>query len=297
MILEVMATSSEQLGIQGLGWIVRRVAAGPGALVSFYSAALGLPAPRSPGPTGSVMLWAGDLTMLEISTLAPGPGTASRVDEMSVMMGTRDFATALGRAREAGASLVAQSSVAPRAATLVDPEGRLWGLREASGQMPADPVTALPGVPGLPADLSHIVRVVVRVADPPALAAFYQRALGLAPRGQISAGGAVLVLGRGVELELRPGGHPHDPPEDRNAVPDVWILRVYDHDALAQRLRSMQVPIINQVRITGGTLSYAVDPEGHLFGIQQRTLDLLPAGRAERVEDTAARAAWFDRTD
>jgi predicted enzyme related to lactoylglutathione lyase len=178
----------------------------------------------------------------------------------------------------------------------VDPEGRLLGLQETPQEGHPDRVMALPGLPRLPPELSAVVGIGLRVADPPVLAAFYQRVLGLAPEGAVSAGGARLSLGRGVVLELRPGGHPHDPPANRNEVPGVWILRVYDHDALAARLRAMQVPIINEVKIAGGVLTYAVDPEGHLFGIQQRTPDLLPPGGKERVEDAAARAAWLQRS-
>ncbi len=288
------AVTSEQLGIQGLGWFVRRGLVAPADMVPFYTAAWGLRAPRPPGPTGALMLWAGDLSMLEISTLTPGAGSRSRADEMSVIMRTADFPKALSRMRAAGASLVAKRDGPPSSALLADPEGRLMGLRAAQGQ--PEPGVTLPDTPPLPAEIGGLARVVLRVADPPALTDFYQRVLGLAPLGAVSASGALLALGRGVALELRAGGHRHDPPADRKEVPDVWILRVVDHDTLAARLQSMDVPVVNRVEITGGILTYAVDPEGHLFGMQQRTPDLLPAGARERVEDRAARAAWAARS-
>lgn len=285
--------TAEKLGIQGLGWIVRRSAEPPAQLVPFYKAAWGLSAPRPASPRGAVMLWAGDMTMFEISTLTPGVGTQSRADEMSVVLRTSDFAKALGRMRDAGASLVAEQIGPPQRAMLADPEGRLLGLQAATAQPAlANPIEALPGVPPLPEDIGGVARVVVRVTDPAALCEFYERTLGLSVRGSASANGALLSLGRGVELELRAGGHRHDPPADRAEVPDVWILRVADHDALAARLRSMNVRVINYVKITGGILTYAVDPEGHLFGMQQRSPDLLPADKPERVEDIAARTAW-----
>ncbi len=289
-------TTSEELGIQGLGWIVRRVPVPPADLVPFYQAAWGLPAPRGPSPKGALMLWAGDLTMFEITTLTAGAGTDSRAAELSPIMCTSDFQAALSRMRSAGASLIAQTAGPPASATLVDPQGRLLGLRslEAEPAPPLQPMPGLPGVPSLPAEMAGIGRIVLRVADPGELAAFYTRVLNLLPIGAVSSQSALLHLGRGVELELRAGGHRHNPPQDRAEVPDVWILRVYDHDRLAARLREMQVHIVNTVKITGGILTYAVDPEGHLFGIQQRTPDLLPADKAERIEDSAARGAWND---
>jgi predicted enzyme related to lactoylglutathione lyase len=289
-------TTSEELGIQGLGWIVRRIPLPPADLVPFYQAAWGLSAPRGPSPRGALMLWAGDLTMFEITTLTTGADTDSRAAELAPVMRTSDFEAALRRMRSAGASLVSRTAGPPASATLVDPQGRLLGLRSLDVE-PAPPlasVPGLPGVPSLPAEMVGIGRIVLRVADPAELAAFYSRVLKLPPVGSVSSEGALLQLGRGVELELRPGGHRHNPPGDRAEVPDVWILRVYDHDRLAARLREMQVHIVNTVRITGGILTYAVDPEGHLFGIQQRTPDLLPADKAERIEDQVARRAWSE---
>ena len=71
--------TSERLGIQGLGWIVRRSLGPPAELAAFYGAAWGLSAPRPAGPPGSLMLWGGDLAMLELSVLTPGAGTQARV--------------------------------------------------------------------------------------------------------------------------------------------------------------------------------------------------------------------------
>lgn len=288
--------TAEQLGIQGLGWFVRRSPQPPAELVPFYTAAWGLSAPRQPGPTGSVMLWGGDLAMIEIAGLTPGAGSQSRTDEMSVIMRAHDFPKALQRMRAAGASLVAEHSGPPRTAMLSDPDGRLLGLRATNAAERVRSVTTLTGIPALPEEIGGIARIALRVADAPALAGFYEEALGLVSAGPVSASGASLPLGRGVTLELRSGGHRHDPPLDRREVPDVWILRVSDHDALAARLQSMNVQVINHIKITGGVLTYAVDPEGHLFGIQQRSPDLLPADRTERIEDIAARTAWAARS-
>ena len=283
--------AAERLGIQSLGWFVRRGLKPPGEIAPFYQSAWGLRAPRSPGPTGSMMFWGGDLAMFEVAPLTPGPSSASRAGEMSVVMGTSDFRISWQRMLDAGASEVSQRESSPQMATLTDPEGRLLGLLENAGQA-AGPKIELKGLPALPGDLDRISRVIVRVQDPVAMASFYQRVLRLEAVAPVSDQGVLLALGRGVSLELQPGGHRYDAPADRGEVPDVWILRVADHDALTERFHQMDVRIVSQVKITGGVLTYAVDPEGHLFGIQQRTRDLLPPDREPRVEDTAAWAVW-----
>ena len=105
-----------------------------------------------------------------------------------------------------------------------------------------------------------------------------------------------LGLGRGTELVLTPGGRRFEPAADRREVPDVWILRVYDHDGLAARLKALGAHEVNSITIGGGVLSYFTDPEGHLFGIQQRTPDLLTGDSRARIEDEPAWAAWDARS-
>jgi hypothetical protein len=60
------------------------------------------------------------------------------------------------------------------------------------------------------------------------------------------------------------------------------------------RLESLGVPVVTVRRLAGGIITHAVDPEGHLFGFQQRTPDLLKPGEAERVEDALANRSWAD---
>lgn len=284
-----MEHPAEKIDIQGLGWIVRRGNRPPPEIAEFYQAAWGLPAPRGPGPTGALMFWAGGLTMFQVSTLKPNAATASRAGEMSIVMSTTDFPKALQRMRAAGASQLGDTRGSPRSATLTDPEGRLLGLQAYSHQgVPPAPI-ALPGVPALPQALVGIRRVSLRVESPARLAKFYQTLLDLERKQAVSESGVILDLGRGVELALRPGGRSYDAPTDRMQVPDVWILRVGDLAAATAHLRSMNVPVINERRINGGAIGYGIDPEGHLFGLQERSPKFLEPGGVERVEDKLAR--------
>jgi len=58
---------------------------------------------------------------------------------------------------------------------------------------------------------------------------------------------------------------------------------------MVARIKASGAVIVNRLNIPGGRLTYALDPEGHLFGFQQRSPDLVPEGSKERVEDLVAR--------
>jgi predicted enzyme related to lactoylglutathione lyase len=205
----------------------------------------------------------------------------------------------------AGAKPVSEVSAPTPTVVVADPEGFKIGLRQAPAaprlihdrnadeQWRRGPLT-LPNVPGLPPDIQDIAAIVVKVVDPFAMAAFYADLFGFEVIDGPTAAGATLWLGRTTVLELVAGGRKYAVPSDRDQVPDVWIARIYDYDAFAARLGERQVPVVTQRQITGGKLTYAVDPEGHLFGVQQRTPDLLPAAGKERVEDALARDLWAE---
>ncbi len=238
------------------------------------------------------MMWAGDFTMLEIAVLDPTPSAEARRDELSVVMATNNYPAALERVRDAGAVLLSQSEGEARSAIFSDPSGRTLGIRETATP---DRMLTL-GDASLHPEFGGISQVVVRAEDPAGLAAFYENALRLPVLPTETPGAVALGLGRGAELVLTPGGRRFDRAEDRRQVPDVWILRVYDHDGLAARLKSLGAHVVNSITIGGGVLSYFADPEGHLFGIQQRTPDLLAEDGRARIEDEPAWAAWEARS-
>jgi predicted enzyme related to lactoylglutathione lyase len=300
--------ASEKLGIQGLGWIVRRTAQAPAALTPFYQAALGLRQLRPAGPTGTVMLWAGDIVMFELGVLALGADTHARRDDFSFLMRARDFEGAKKALLAAGAKTEREDVDSTRTLLVRDPAGMAFGLWEAAttSSFPPDAradalwrngVVTLPNTQGLPNKLQDIASINLKVADPVAMAAFYHDLFAFDLLGAPSAAGATLALGRTAALELHPGGTTHQALTNRDQSPDTWILRVYDHAGLTERLKRKNVTIINELSITGGKLTYALDPEGRVFGLQQRTPDLLPAGATERVEDVVARTLWARLSD
>ena len=301
-------SESEKLGIQGLGWIVRRSQQPVPGLTPFYQAAVGLRQLRPAAPSGNVMLWSGDLVMFELSALTVGPDSLARMDDMSLMFRARNFEVAKAALLTVGAIIEREDATPSRRVSVRAPDGMILGLREAQpgASFPPDAradaiwrsgAITLPNTPALPEALQDIASINLRVADPVGMAAFYHDALGLELLGAPSAAGAKLSLGRTVVLELEVGGAQRPILKDRNESPDVWIARVYDHDGLAERLRRKNVTIVNQISITGGKLTYASDPEGHMFGLQQRTLDLLPAGAKDRIEDVLARKLWAELSD
>jgi hypothetical protein len=69
---------------------------------------------------------------------------------------------------------------------------------------------------------------------------------------------------------LWPGGARHSPPKDRVDITDVWILRVYDYVAMKAHMPFNRVHQVNTLEMAGGWLDCYADPEGHLFGFQER---------------------------
>ncbi|MDX2222182.1 MAG: VOC family protein [Rhodospirillaceae bacterium] len=294
--------------IQGLGWFVRRTTNDPLALAAFYEAAVGLRAVRPPREGfRNRMLWAGDIAMFETAARAASPAGAARIGDAVPVLRARDYEAAKAAALAAGARLQREETASGRAAYLLDPDGLPFGLWQApdAPTFPPDVLAdeiwraggiALPGIAKPPPAIQDMASVNLKVADPIAMAGFYRAALELDLLGPPAPEGATLALGRTCILELLPGGVERPPPGNRDEVPDVFILRVYDLDWLEGRIQRAGARIVARMEITGGRLIYALDPEGHLFGLQQRAPELLPAGAAERVEDGVARALWESGT-
>jgi hypothetical protein len=103
--------------------------------------------------------------------------------------------------------------------------------------------------------------------------------------------GAVLYLGDLGRLELSPGGRLEPPVTDRTLAPEMWMLRIHDMDEMVADLDKAGVHWINRpFEMTGGTLAYFADPEGHVVGIQDH-------GNDGRVQEAEAEARWLAGTD
>jgi predicted enzyme related to lactoylglutathione lyase len=294
--------------VQGLGWFVRR-AAHPIPVGRFYRDSLALPVLRQweqPDNAG-LMLYAGDVAAFEINRGGQPPITDPRLAECTPIFRSRDIDTSLRRAAAGGARVVQQES-GPGAATVLlsDPTGYVFGIQQAHmhGALAPDVEAerrwksaerGLDGVGAMPGDLQDIARVRLRVEDPLALLVFYNEMLGLDILGESTREGALLHMGGTCALELLPGGARRPPPKDRIAVTDVWILRVYDYVGLKAHFAVNRIHNVNTVQMIGGWLDYYVDPEGHLFGFQERKPSDPAVPNTNLVEDVAARRRWEAR--
>ncbi|MDX2144802.1 MAG: VOC family protein [Rhodospirillaceae bacterium] len=295
-------------GIQGLGWFVRRSAATV-AVGRFYRDALALPVLRQweqPDNAG-FMLYGGDVAAFEINRGGQPPSSDPALAECTPIFRSRDMDTSLRRATVKGAHVtVDENTGAARTVFLADPQGHAFGFQSADSMSPqAHHVEAqrrwdnadhgLPGVGAMPADIQDITCVRLRVEDPVALAAFYSEMLGLDVIGTPSRQGAMLHVGGTCALELVPGGTRRAPPKDRVDVTDVWILRIYDYVGMKAHLAVNRVHCVNTVQMIGGWLDYYTDPEGHLFGFQERKPADPAVPNTNLIEDIAARKRWEAR--
>ena len=100
------------------------------------------------------------------------------------------------------------------------------------------------------------------------MARFYRDAVGFVPIGEES-DPASFDLGDNIILELVPGGKAVVPPDDRKATDALIIMRVDEIDHYRRHLESHGVKIINQkIEVYWGEVSYFVDPEGQVLGVE-----------------------------
>jgi hypothetical protein len=153
----------------------------------------------------------------------------------------------------------------------------------------------LEGIGKLPEFLQDIGWIRLRTEDPAGLAWFYQVALGLDLLSEPLYLGTRLHLGGTAALELLPKGARRRPPKDRVEITDSWALRVYDYIGLKARLAVYGVHKVNTVEMPGGWLDTCVDPEGHLFGFQERKTADPAVPDTGQPEDADARRMWESR--
>ena len=182
------------------------------------------------------------------------------------------------------------------------PGGYLDGIRQAPAGTgdPIDTAAAaehaaggarVNGIAEMPRELQDIGWIELHVADVAAELAFYRDVVGLELLEDRGAEGAMLYLGDLGRLQLSPGGRTESVVEDRALAPDMWMLRVHDLDGLVADLDAAGVRWINRpFEMTGGTLAYFVDPEGHIVGIQDH-------GDDGRVQEQEAATRWAAGTD
>jgi len=295
-------------GIQGLGWFIRR-AAEPLALGRFYHAALGLPELRewdTPDRAGFMMHAGGD-TVFEILRGNPPPPANPLDAACTPIFRTRGIETVLSRVKLAGGKILADEGAnTTRTVFFGDPAGNICGLRESHEFVEAPPIAAPQekdtsiapdAVPrfDLPPDIEGLGWVRLRVEDPVPLSNFYWAAFGFETVDKPTYQCTRLKMGGQTLLELVPGRERGAAPTDRTAVADTWIMRVYDYLGLKAHMAVENVLKVTTLEFPGGWLDYYADPEGHVFGFQERKPPDPTVPDTTLPEDIAARRHWEGR--
>ncbi len=294
--------------IQGLGWFVRRTPE-PEVLGRFYREALQLPVLRSweRHEGAGTMFYTGDVSTLEINTGGQPPVTDPLFAECTPIFRARDVEAAEADILKAGAHPVGAEKTEHHVTHFyTDIKGHVFGLRTANdaSEFAPDVEAAKRWAAGerghdmlqpLPETLQDLGIIRLRVEDPVAMSAFYAEMLGLDVLGEPASDLAQLYLGGTGILELKSGGTRRNPPQDRVDVTDVWILRVYDIISMKAHLAVNNVHQVNAIELSGGWLEYYTDPEGHLFGFQERKVPNPDIPNTNLREDLAARKRWEGR--
>ena len=209
----------------------------------------------------------------------------------------------LARLQAGGARVLAdREGPFGRTAYVSIPGGYVDGIRQAPSEArhPIDRAAAaehraggarVNGIAEMPSDVLDIGWIELRVADVASEVAFYRDVVGLEVLEDRGGDGAMLYLGDLGRLQISPGGRVESPVADRSLARDMWMLRVHDLDALVADLDAAGVRWINRpFEMTGGTLAYFADPEGHIVGIQTH-------GNDGRVQEIEAGERWSNGTD
>lgn len=295
--------------IQCLGWIVRRTE-DPMPPGEFYRDVIGLPEVRrrDTDRARNIMVWSGMYSVIETMWQGKPHPPVKTIEDAAVVpiFRVRDFDSVHTRIVEAGAPSVPSNAPADDTAYFADPDGFIFGIRAPTAgsdlapdieaeKVWQDGVVRLPDTPPMPSDIQDIGWLRLHVADPQALVPFYCRTVGLDLLENNGDGGVSMHLGGTTSLELKPGGTVRPIPNDRKDVPDVWILRGYNFDSFVEKMKAADVPLINALTLGAGSLNYYADPEGNVFGFQERKAYNPDDPLTHRIEDRAARAAWDAR--
>ncbi len=289
--------------VQCLSWWVRRL---PDCTPAgfFFRDVLRLPLIGQRGygwdDNGSLfILWGGECIEFEFMPGGVERVPATKPEDQAQIPVFRSYAydATLASIRASGATVLKEEG---RTAWFLDPSGSVNALREPDPAS-VDPIDVeaarrhaaggreLSGYKLMPVGIADLGWVQLHCVDVPAQLAFYHEVLELDVLADHGADGAVLSLGDTARLELRPGGRREEIPTDRAEVADMWMLRVRDMDAITHDLKTAGVHFVNDPwLLTGGVLAYAVDPEGHLFGIQDHPDD-------GRPQEQLAWKRWQDR--
>ncbi len=278
----------------------------------FYRDVLGLPElrRRDTDRARNIMLWAGNYSVVETIWQGKPHPPVDKIEEAEVVpiFRVRDLDSVRQRLEKAGTRIL-PASVDDGTVYFTDPDGFVTGLRSPSPGSDLAPdleadrlwssgLVTLPETDAMPPDVQDLGWLRLHVENPQDLAAFYCRTVGLDLLENNGATGVSLHIGGTASLELVPGGTRRPVPNDRKDVPDVWIFRGYGFEAFTGAMAEADVPLVNELTLGAGSLNYYADPEGHVFGFQERKAFNPDDPLTHRIEDRAARTAWNNtRTD
>lgn len=295
--------------IQCLGWIVRRTE-DPMPPGEFYRDVIGLPElrRRDTDRARNIMVWSGMYSIIETMWQGKPHPRVETIEDAPVVpiFRVRDFDRVRARIAESRAPSVPSKAPDNETAYFSDPDGFIFGIRaptsgsDLAPDMEAekvwqDGVVELPDTAPMPNDIQDIGWLRLHVADPQGLVPFYCRTVGLDLLENNGTEGVTMHLGGTTSLELKPGGKIRPVPNDRKDVPDVWILRGYNFDAFAEKMTAADIPLVNALTLGAGSLNYYADPEGNVFGFQERKAYNPDDPLTHRIEDRSARTAWDTR--
>jgi len=293
-------------GIQGLGWFMRRTR-DPIALASFYEKALGLPRLRSwqTDELCGVMLWAGEVGVLETNLL--NPQADGSPEDTSCIPVFRSDNLAASSDRLAGFGLLPTDTEEDERATthfFQDIDGlpfgveqlhradlnsvdSQWASRGRSGE------NSLPGGIVVDGDVAGLGRIIHKTPSPEAETAFLKQLGMTACNGR--SGDSMLEIGNTCLVDLREAELPLPPIEERDMLYDAWIMRVYGMESFRRRLAELGGDFLSQHDFPGGALDYALTPSYRVIGWQERKRYDPRVPTTQMVEDLDARSRWIRR--
>ena len=240
-------------------------------LAEWYAGTLGLPIIRGREPTYYLSL--GGCMVLELLADSGTPADRSWAQlspPLLPVIGSVDFDRTVARLERRGEAVELLDSTSHRQCRLRDPDGNAVAIRACRGDDEWDRFR--PGVAPLAADLGGLVELIRTARHPTGLAGFYRDVLALPTvDARPTETDHRFWLGRGVELAVIGGGCERALPTERVSSTFAFILRYRDHDGASDELVVRGAPVVaKDLRFNSASLSYFADPEGQVFGVDER---------------------------
>jgi len=269
---------------QGIGWIVLR-SRDPEGLASFYKKVLRLPELRS--WPGGHMLWAGHYSVLEINVLDDGAPDQSSNAPNEVDVLPVYSAASLELVADLGPA-VDLSEKGMTVQCYQDPDGNWFAIHQEQNDS-SQFYPTLPNVDSLPDSFFGLSRVLIRSEQSSRQFEFYSNLFYDTSEPEADS----LFINSGATLDFRKGTPIRHEVTDREQVQRVFIPRVFGYRSFVQQAESLGAHKVNELEFKGGMLSYYLDPQGQLFGFQERKPYDPDVPTSQAIEDKMSREAFI----